>query len=383
MSSTPKISSDFDQQDSLDTIDAVRGYAILLVMMAHTTPHVVELVWPAKRLLLLGVYGVQLFFIASAVTLLMSWRRMRGSFRDRCKNFILRRIFRIAPLYFLAIPVYWYVYSVPIEDFSLFRLLGTLFFVNAWTPYLIPTVPGWMPVPGGWSISVEFCFYLIFPLLALAVTTLRRSLLFLLASVILMYTASALGAHLYPEILQEERENFLYFWPLNHVAIFALGFLLYHLLHGNCDSFALGVARLRERVVFVLVMGVFIIFSFYGQRKFFDLDQFQIPTHFLLSAFFLIWVYRLILSRDRVFVNRFIVALGKVSFSAYILHFLVLVYASKVIQSLWLFEVRGLYSVGYAFVLLATALLLTYTLASLTYRYIELPFIRLGKSLTT
>ena len=68
-------SKSFDQQDQLQAIDALRGYAILLVISVHSVGYVRELVWPVLRIFGLGFYGVQLFFIASAVTLLMSWNR--------------------------------------------------------------------------------------------------------------------------------------------------------------------------------------------------------------------------------------------------------------------------------------------------------------------
>lgn len=93
------ITAGFDKQDHLQVIDALRGYAILLVIAVHSVGYVSELVWPVKRLLSLGFYGVQLFFIASAVTLLMSWHRSAGPLGERSAKFLIRRFFRIAPFY--------------------------------------------------------------------------------------------------------------------------------------------------------------------------------------------------------------------------------------------------------------------------------------------
>jgi len=93
--------------EHLGAIDALRGYAILMVIGVHTLPFVPALAWPAKRLLLLGVYGVQLFFLASAVTLMMSWSRSKQALPAGCRTFYLHRVLRIAPLYFLAIAFYW------------------------------------------------------------------------------------------------------------------------------------------------------------------------------------------------------------------------------------------------------------------------------------
>ena len=54
-------------------IDALRGCAILFVITCHLTFSYPELPYPVHRLTVLGWHGVQLFFLASCVTLLLSW----------------------------------------------------------------------------------------------------------------------------------------------------------------------------------------------------------------------------------------------------------------------------------------------------------------------
>ena len=54
-------------------IDAIRGWAILLVITCHTGGMFPELPYPIRKLTNFGWHGVQLFFLASAVTLCMSW----------------------------------------------------------------------------------------------------------------------------------------------------------------------------------------------------------------------------------------------------------------------------------------------------------------------
>jgi len=371
----------FDQQDHLQVVDALRGYAILLVICVHSLGHARDLVWPAKRLLTLGFYGVQLFFLASALTLLMSWSRSNDTFGRRSGKFLIRRFFRIAPLYYLAIVFYWFAYQSKPTDFSFDLLISTLFFYNAWSPYLTPTVNAWTPVPGGWSISVEFCFYFAFPFLAMAVTNLRRAIVFFLVALAIMVAAAVGGMHLYPELTSEERSNFLYYWPPNQLIIFSLGFLLYHCVKSDSIKQWLSTSRITADGASIVLGLALLALSFYGPRKFFDWSQLLPPTHLIISLLFLAWAIVLVIKPWGFAINPAIVGLGKVSFSAYILHFSVLKYVGILLNRIWPFTTVGAASIAYVLTLLATSIVITRYVSAVSYRYIERPFVDFGKSI--
>lgn len=362
-------------------VDGLRGYAILLVIGVHSLGYTPDLVWPIKRLLTLGFYGVQLFFLASAMTLLMSWHRDADPVPTRSAKFLIRRFFRIAPLYYLAVVFYWFAYGIDPEDFSLSLLMSSLLFYNSWSPNLIPTVPGWTPVPGGWSISVEFCFYFLFPFLATAITSLKRSLLFALASVVVMGITAIFGAGLYPEITHEARSNFLYYWPPNQLVVFSLGFVLYNAVKDDAVRSRLIANRLSADGATVLLLGALALLSYYGVRKFFDWSLFLPPTHLIISVLFLGWASILVTKPSGLVINSAIIGLGKVSFSAYILHFAVLKYVALALNSVWPSVVNGWASILYSIVLLGSAIFITRWFAELCYKSVEKPFIRFGKSL--
>lgn len=370
-----------DQQNNLEVIDALRGYAILLVVTVHSLQYVPDLVWPVKRLFSLGFYGVQLFFIASAITLLMSWNRTADPFGKRIAKFLLRRFFRIAPFYYLAILIYWFAYQVQPTDFNSDILLASLLFYNAWSPYLIPTVPGWTPVPGGWSIGVEFCFYFLFPLLATAFYNLKRAFVFFIFALSILIFGYICGKNFYQNIPNEALDNFLYFWPPNHLVVFALGFILYHLLRNEWILKKITIINFNgDSATFILLLGLIFI-SFFGVRKFFDFETFAPPTHLVVSVLFIPWMLFFILKPGQIFINQAVVGLGKVSFSAYILHFAILRYANHVLSLFWPLEISGMLSVLYELVLLLIALSITRWAAGFSYQFVELPFMRFGKRL--
>lgn len=207
--------------DRLAFVDVLRGLAILAVITVHVrfvfpdVPAVVRFVGG------LGRYGVDLFFIVSAFTL------VRSSQGLSLKAFLLRRWLRIAPVYYLGIVLYSWVlessWTQPVTHGG--EILANLAFINAWIPNASNSV-----VPGGWSISTEITFYALLPFALGFVTSLRRAI----ATFIVTLTAS----HLLLELLLRgmaghwtaaEIADFKSYCPLGHLPTFVLGIVLYHL----------------------------------------------------------------------------------------------------------------------------------------------------------
>ena len=112
-------------------IDALRGYAVLMVITCHTGGMFPELPYPLKKLTNFGSHGVQLFFLMSCVTLMLSWLSDEAKGRAGVASFWTRRLFRIAPLYYLA-GAFYFLIEPPASGFDLTQLLASLSFVNAW-----------------------------------------------------------------------------------------------------------------------------------------------------------------------------------------------------------------------------------------------------------
>ena len=92
--------------DKKNYIDAVRGWAILMVITTHVGDRFPELPYPIKKLTNFGWHGVQLFFLASAVTLLMSWHRQNTPNLASVRSCFIRRFLRIAPMYYAGALIY-------------------------------------------------------------------------------------------------------------------------------------------------------------------------------------------------------------------------------------------------------------------------------------
>ena len=154
-----------------DWIDKLRGIAILMVVAVHVID---ALPLGYKRGFVASVFefgqlGVQLFFVASAITLCLSTKG-RAHDAQALPAFFVRRYFRIAPMYYLGVVLYclisclrhWYVQGVytPSPQYSAIGVFTNLVFIHGFTPASNNSL-----VPGGWSIGTEFAFYAIFPAL--------------------------------------------------------------------------------------------------------------------------------------------------------------------------------------------------------------------------
>jgi len=131
-------------------IDALRGYAVLMVITCHAGAAFPELPYPLKRVTNFGWHGVQMFFLMSCVTLLLSWQSDEAKGRTDVISFWLRRFFRIAPLYYLAAAFYFLI-EPPAGGFDLGQLLACFTFINDWHPALVPTTAdawGWFRAAG-------------------------------------------------------------------------------------------------------------------------------------------------------------------------------------------------------------------------------------------
>lgn len=162
-------------------IDSLRGIAALLVILVHANSFGDVEHFPAflGKFISQGARGVQLFYIISAFTLFYTFD-LRKQDPHLFRNFLIRRFSRIAPLYYLAIVGYlvlrfygWAWKEVPFPSF--WNVMSNLLFLHGFSPFWINDV-----VPGGWSVGVEFPFYMILPILYYRIKSMSDALQYLI-----------------------------------------------------------------------------------------------------------------------------------------------------------------------------------------------------------
>jgi peptidoglycan/LPS O-acetylase OafA/YrhL len=367
-------------------IDCLRGYAVLMVIINHVTYTIPQLPWRAHQLGAFGWHGVQLFFLASCITLLMSSNYERARMGRVSKtDFFIRRFLRIAPMYYLAALLYWVMF--PSAQANLTQLLASLAFVNAWHPVTTTTTGDWQVVPGGWSIGVEFTFYFLFPALLSLITTFRRAVLALIVTLAAgMVIGSLMTAPLVARYGAVPTDNFLYFWFFNQAPVFALGAVAYFTIRGveaNPDWKLTHILRQRTRLVLsasliaLLVIAVAPIpFSHHL------LFKPALPQFLAASLAFFVFILAMSQSRKSKLINPLIAGLGKVSFSAYLLHFAVIKLVMTDHPGIFHIHDTGWTAIVAFLCSIVIVTALTYLVSAATYTVVEKPMMDWAKRLT-
>jgi len=146
-------------------LDAVRGVAVLLVLLHNTD------VYPSLHLGIIsrnGWMGVDLFFVLSGFLItgiLLDTKQSEGYF----KNFYARRCLRIWPLYYSALLLMFVIvpFLFPSEAHAIFEARS-----SPWWAYPSFLQNFLVPIPSSatgllgvtWSLAVEEQFYLVWPL---------------------------------------------------------------------------------------------------------------------------------------------------------------------------------------------------------------------------
>lgn len=368
----------------LGYIDAVRGLAFLWVLTFHCALCVGQ--FPLRWVFLHGVFGVELFFLASAMTLNASWVQRREVDRFPALAFYVRRFLRIAPMFWLgmvfytflpdAIPRFWLGQFAPTGVRPSY-FFATAFFVNGWHPYSFSSI-----VPGGWSIAVEMTFYLFCPL---CFTLLRTPKRVAAATVLCVWLShyfygtvpQFLRSHLFPAVQVDGAFlHWAHFWFPAQAAVFMLGFCIFHLLN-NPQVRRLAKDRLWAWTI--LAACILALCGFLpGQTHFTPIDFWVVVA---LGGV----VVSISGGAVPILVSKPLRYIGILSYSCYLVHFAALGLVLRVLQIRLSGDKPGedfgspWANLAYFAALCGLTLAATVIVAAFTHRFVEKPGIEVGR----
>ena len=367
--------------EKLVFIDGLRGLAILMVIACHVAYIPVPALEAAPQVLRLaysGRAGVILFFIVSSFTLCHSFDIRRSSFNlSQTRDFYLRRLFRILPLYLISIPIAW------LRDLSAFN------YARPMSDLLTKSLSIFIPndyqgiVWGSWTLGVELFFYLLFPLIFRICNTLRRALLGLLISITSdlaisstisaqIHRLAASGSRNYTEQMISSLDTEIRFSLLHNLQFFMIGIVFFHLYREYKQNSV--ITRNLGRALRIIGFFLFLLLVFFYPNI---IERTLNGNNLLLGFALFVIVLGSSIHKSSFIGSPLLAFLGTISYSLYLLHPPLIALMHGVY--LYIYTLPFSSSFSYAICLLSTLCILV-PLSIISFNYVEKPGINLGKS---
>lgn len=350
----------------LPGIHGLRGIAALSIFLYHLV-HVGGIAVPGPFAFIAAEFGkaVHLFFVLSAFSLLHSTEHTMQR-PGWVAEYLVKRYFRIAPLYY-AVMVLMIMRPIIHSGRSVYDVETTLLNVS----FLFGLAPWTGIVWAGWSVGVEMLFYIVLPIVLLTVRSSAGTLL--LTAVSIGVSAAAyieLNAH-YAHTATLYGYNWAHFSFASNLCFFAMGIYAFRIAHDlNWTSPAVqrGVPAFC-----MLLIGMLVIVSSRGKLA--------VPWANILwgvvFASLCVWQGA---KPARLIANRVLEFAGERSYSIYLLHPIIIFVLRDPIRLVYDSSAPLLGAYAY-FVAAIFVLAVLLCVSELSYRFIEIPGITLGRKL--
>jgi peptidoglycan/LPS O-acetylase OafA/YrhL len=345
-------------QQRVDSLDWLRGLLAVSIMVYHLTSWEISVMDAGSLIGRLGIYGVSMFFILSGLSIAMVYHRCIADISTSVK-FLVRRIFRIWPLLWLAIIVTTGTRLLLGQDpqWKLVLLnLTTIFgFVRPWA--YINT--------GAWSIGNEMVYYALTPII---IFIYNRSIF--LGNIVTVF-AIGIGLFFSHVILSIETslvaQWHTYINPFNNLFLYCSGIAIYY----NANK--LIATRLQCLAALIIATIIFMGYPVEG-------DTIHIVTgwsriFFCIASVMAVLAFYKYPATIPDLIAIPLTQLGVATYGVYLLH--------PVIWQTFgpLYKQLGFPSTP--LVSISVTMTLTLVAAWLIYHYYEIPMINLGKRLTS
>lgn len=307
---------------------------------------------------ILGTYGVTMFFTLSGFLITYLLLKEKEVQPIQIKDFYMRRILRIWPLYYtyliVALIAAWFFHQ-----FIDWKLLPYYVFLAANIPVIFNL---YFPFLGHyWSLAIEEQFYLVFPFLARVPNKKLFKVIILLIIVFLLAKAICWYFYKFHQINLPFRIITIY--RLHTMLFGAAAAILYY--QNNATFIKITQSYITQFICWLIL--ILTVLNQFHIASVIDGDLISLATVCIIIA--------QITKTHRIFSleNKVLVFLGKISYGIYVIHILVIFLWTKILGK---FETQDILNY------IITILLITFStiiLAYLSYEYLEKPFLRRKK----
>lgn len=356
-------------------INALRFIAALAVIITHT-----ELLkgvfgfksyWQNAFIFNLGGMGVYFFFVLSGflITYLLLVEKKKYPY-IKIKNFYVRRILRIWPLYYLIVIVGFFI----LPKFDIFHIsyleesfksnftenliLYVLILPNL-AFSLFPAVPN---IGQAWSIGVEEQFYLVWPWIISKSKNILKTLLVIIISLFLLKVGVLILGKIY--------NGSAWYGPLKLMVAMskfecmAIGGIGAYFLFSKSTILKIFY---NKYVLVLSILGIPLLI-------YITPNILQDGIHIVYSILFLIIILNVSNNTLKLnFENKLFNYLGKISYGIYMYHFMIIPVVLSVIKSNY--NIKSEMAINS--LIYSTVIIITICISSISYHFIERPFINL------
>lgn len=348
-------------------IDSLRAIAALLVVWMHTSelfvlfsaPSIQNQLYHVANLMDFGRVGVVIFFAISGFVIPSS---LRGDRLECCREFLIKRLLRLYPVYWLSIPfgliTFWYIWD---KEISLSTILWNLTMVQEAAGH--PSVQGQY-----WTLQTELVFYgfcMLLFLQGVLRSAITLSLLVFCMSalcfvpILLAFVGRPIAVTIGPAWTMLALHLGVMFWGA-----------LFRIWYDRTPMSVLAKLSVFGYIGCWLIMAMFGVTYYLLVKADIKILHFVIPYALGVSMFAGLAIYGKLQSS-------WLVWLGTISYSLYLFHPVAMYSLSWLVQNSEIDWLKNWPISGYMLVTLAA----TIGISALTYRIVELPAIRLGSQL--
>lgn len=365
-------------------LEGVRGLMCLWVILSHTVTmagiHVYKNTGIGK-LLANGGIAVDVFVILSGFVICLILNKKKEAYAP----YLARRALRIFPIYLLCLFISFFISDLSImalesldfdhpkterrleifDNFNKAPILHTVlhtFLLHGLIPNSLLTDTAYTLMGQAWSLTLEFQFYIVAPMLFYILSSSKLKFVFAIALLIVCegYMRSIMG-------------HKSFFFAYSHY--FIVGMLSYSL-------YATYIEDKRDHRAFLLLTSTLFIFTFlmFGYRN----GLLSVAGLLIWALVFYVEYYadrQSVIGKPIVLIirSRPVIYLGKISYSMYCSHMIFLYLCA------FLFSTEGYFTQindsSFTILMLIVPFCLTLLFSSISFKFIEKPFISLGKRL--